>query len=218
MQQAAMAELLLRVPGLHRCMCVCVCLYFSYGCGSNHTTPPRAGTKRPPWDVRVVQQDTHLAAARIGGLPRPLALSGRMAPSRIPAPAAKAGGGNQERQPMFAKPVKAVKPEKAAAKKAAAVTIQAYARGHRARALALSRERHIIHMQAVARGRQNRNARMAAASQGKAHRAAIRLQALARGRSSRSSTELLLNARRAKAHRCHQQDGRTDGQVEQRPF
>ena len=35
MQQAAMAELLLRVPGLHRCMCVCVCLYFSYGCGSN---------------------------------------------------------------------------------------------------------------------------------------------------------------------------------------
>ena len=92
----------------------------------------------------------------------------------------------EERRPVFAAPAKVPKPGVVAAKKAAALKIQAAARGHRARALRLKRQRQIVMLQARARGIIYRQARSDEAREAFALQAVTHLQAAFRAKRART--------------------------------
>ena len=119
-----------------------------------------------------------------------------------PKPIAKAAGGDGGGKPVAQQNLFAAKPKpkltKADHKRLAALKIQSHARGHRARALALQRERHVVRLQSVARGRQLRQKKAAFEFEYKATRACIRIQSAFRARRSRKHVNAKRHARQEK--------------------
>ena len=139
----------------------------------------------------IAPHEQHSAAGRFSGVAAGHVLKHAAledpGPGKAPTALRRCESCSRGTPPVFAAQPR-FQPGVVAAKKAAALKIQAAARGHRARALRLKRQRQIVMLQARARGIIYRQARSDEAREAFALQAVTHLQAAFRAKRARTET------------------------------